>query len=134
MKFQETFRMQVTVMGFAAALLLAGSASAQEIENTRWDDGPNVAPFSQPAPTSAANDLNSAKAAPATLNTAASVAKPIAMQESVVSQGRLAEGSVIAFLLIFVALVALYRRADARRAHRNLEARVGQPNRRAAHS
>jgi hypothetical protein len=56
------------------------------------------------------------------------------MQESVVSQGTLVEGSVIASLLIFVALVALYTRADARRAHRNSEARVGQPNRRAAHS
>ncbi len=49
--------MHTVMIGVVAAMFLASSAPAQEIENTRWDEGSNVAPVQQPAPAKAANDL-----------------------------------------------------------------------------
>ena len=48
MKIQNILRAQVAVIGFAAAFLLAGGARAQEIDNTVWEDSPNVEQFPQP--------------------------------------------------------------------------------------
>jgi hypothetical protein len=117
MKLHKIFRMQAVGMGIVAALFLASSAPAQEIENTRWNEGPNVAAFDQPAP--AANGLR----------TAAVIAKPVAAQESVASRLSPVEG-VIAFSLVFMTLTALYRRlAPAKRTDRNSEAGTDQTNR-----
>jgi hypothetical protein len=116
MKLHKIFRMQAVGMGIVAALFLASSAPAQEIENTRWNEGPNVAAFDQPAP--AANGLR----------TAAVIAKPVAAQESVVSPLSPVEG-VLAFSLVFMTLTALYRLAPAKRTDRNSEAGTDQTNR-----
>jgi hypothetical protein len=49
MKFENLIRTHVAIAGCAAVLSFAGATRAQEIENTTFDDGPNVAPFTQPA-------------------------------------------------------------------------------------
>jgi hypothetical protein len=125
MKLHKIFRMQAVGMGIVAALFLASSAPAQEIENTRWNEGPNVAAFEQPAP--AANGLKTSAVNPSSSN-AAVIAKPVAAQESVVSPLRPVQG-VIAFSLVFMTLTALYRRAQAKRTDRNSEAGSDQTNR-----
>src|SRR6266404_7630189 len=116
MKLHKAFRMQAVGIGIVTALFLASSAPAQEIENTRWNDGPNVVPFEQPA--RAANRL------PITTVSA----KPVVAQESVVSRLSPVEG-VIAFSPVFMALVALYRLAQAKSSNRNSEAGADQANR-----
>jgi len=127
MKLHKIFRMQAVGMGIVAALFLASSAPAQEIENTRWNEGPNVAAFGQPAP--AANGLKTSAVNPSSSSSnAAVIAKPVAAQESVVSPLRPVQG-VIAFSLVFMTLTALYRRAQAKRTDRNSEAGSDQTNR-----
>lgn len=124
MKLHKIFRMQAVGMGIVAALFLASSAPAQEIENTRWNEGPNVAAFEQPAP--AANGLKTSAVNPSSSN-ATVIAKPVAAQESVVSPLRPVQG-VIEFSLVFMTLTALYRRAQAKRTDRNSEAGSDQTN------
>jgi hypothetical protein len=128
MKLHRIFRMQAVGMGMVAALFLASSTPAQEIENTRWNEGPNVAAFEQPAP--AANGLKTSVVNPSA-GTTAVIAKPVAAQESVVARLRPVQG-VIAFSLVFMTLVALYRLGQAKRTDRNSEAGTDQTNRLAA--
>ena len=49
MTFGKAMRVQVMVVGLGMALFCAGATSAQEIVNTSFDDGPNVAALAQPA-------------------------------------------------------------------------------------
>jgi hypothetical protein len=62
MKVQDIFRMHVAVLAVGAALLFAGAASAQEIDNPTFDKGANSMPFSQKADTTKANATRSAAA------------------------------------------------------------------------
>ena len=48
MKFENLIRTHLAIAGFVAVLSFGGATRAQEIENTTFDDGPNVAPFNQP--------------------------------------------------------------------------------------
>jgi hypothetical protein len=125
MKLHKIFRMQAMGMGIVAALFLVSSAPAQEIDNTRWNEGPNVAAFEQPAP--AANGLKTSVVNPSSSN-AAVVANPAAAQESVIAPLSPVQG-VVAFSLVFMTLTALYRLAQAKRTNRNSEAGADQTNR-----
>ena|SRR5215472_3276403 len=53
MTFGKVLRVQMMVAGLGMALFCAGTTKAQEIVNTSFDDGPNVAAFAQPAATAA---------------------------------------------------------------------------------
>jgi hypothetical protein len=132
MKIQNIFRMQAIVIGFAAALLLASSTPAQEIENTNWDDGPNAVPFAQPAPAATPNDLNSAAADSHAASTAAVISEPIVNQEAAIAQRPPVEGGMIAFLLVCIAVAVLYGLVEAKRGNRNRNGRARQVNSRAA--
>jgi hypothetical protein len=106
MKPPKTFRAQAMVIGFGVALLLASAARAQEFDNTRWDDGPNVVPFAQLAPAAPAKDLNAAAADSQAQSLAATT--PIESNQTSVSRRPPVEGQVIALLFIAIALMALY--------------------------
>jgi|SRR5215469_6545407 len=49
MTFGKAMRVQMMVAGLGMTLLCAGATRAQEIVNTSFADGPNVAPLAQPA-------------------------------------------------------------------------------------
>ena len=49
MTFGKAMRVPMMVAGLGIALFSAGATRAQEIVNTSFDDGPNVAPLTQPA-------------------------------------------------------------------------------------
>src|SRR5215469_12024779 len=49
MTFGKAMRVRMMVAGLGMALLCAGATRAQEIVNTSFADGPNVAAFVQPA-------------------------------------------------------------------------------------
>jgi hypothetical protein len=127
MKIQKIFCTHTVMIGVAAALFLASSAPAQEIENTRWDEGPNVVAVEQPAP-AAANDLKASALGSSASNSAAT-AKPIATQESIVSRLNPVEGWTIALALVFAALLAPYRLLQTKRAKQNSENGSAQANR-----
>jgi len=127
MKLQNILRMQAIVIGLGATLLLASSAPAQEIVNTEFPDGPNVAAFAQPAPAATVNDSDAAVVLiPSVMSpAAASIATPVPAQAAAISLWYSVQGWVIASLLLCIGLVALYALAEAKRANRNLDARTG---------
>ena len=130
MKIQNILRTNLVVMGFAAAFLLAGGARAQEIDNTIWEDSPNVERFPQPAPSAVANDLN----AVATVQTdkATVIAPPGVTRQAVISGGVAAEGWVIGMSIMFMAPLAVVLLAKVRRAKQSVNARAHHSKRSAA--
>jgi len=127
MKIQKIFCMHTVMIGVAAALFLASSAPAQEIENTRWDECSNVVAVQQPARAAVANDLK-ASALNSSASNSAAIAKPIATQESMVSRLHPVEGWAIALALGFAALLAPYRLAQTKRTKQNSEGGSAQAN------
>ena len=103
MKYQNAFKTFAVVMGFAAISILAGSARAQEIENTRWDDGPNVVPYEQPAPSGVEDTYGTAAAAVPARESSAPVVKKMAAQQASVAEWNIAENWVFSSLLVFTA-------------------------------
>ena len=67
MTFGKAMRVQMMFAGLGLALFCAGAAKAQEIVNTSFDDGPNVAALAQP-PAPAANAANVTASQPMTAN------------------------------------------------------------------
>ena len=128
MKVQNIIRMQAVVIGFAGVLFLAGSAPAQEITNTEWPDAPGATTTAQASAAPAADNSNTVAVKSGSSSAAASVAKPIVSQEAAVSQWPAVETWAMACLLVFFTLLALYKRAAARHANRNLESRIRQVN------
>jgi hypothetical protein len=116
MKPLKTFWTPAMMIGFGAALLLASAARAQEFDNTRWDDGPNVVPFAQAAPAGPAKDFNAAAADSQAQGLAAVTTTPIEANKTSVSHRPPVEGQVIALLLITIALVAPYAVAEVKHA------------------
>jgi hypothetical protein len=132
MKLQSFFRMQAMVIGFGAALFLASSVPAQEIDNTVWDDtnatvSVPVQPAAQPIP----NDANSTTDSGA-INLAAMSTSSVLARESSASQWTPTEGWMVLSLLICIALVALRAFVVARRPNPNLNSRARQVDQRAA--
>ena len=132
MKIQNILRTQVAVIGFAAAFLLAGGARAQEIDNTVWEDSPNVERFPQPAPAAVANNGNAVMANPVETDTATVVAQSSVVREAVVSGGTAREGWLIAMSIMLMAPVAVLLLAKVRRAKQNIQARAYHSKRSAA--
>ena len=122
MKIQNIFQMQVAVIAVGAALLFAGAARAQEIDNPSFDEGSNSVPFSQKAD---ATKANSTQPAPVAENRAskgeanpapnAIVSENALVQNEVVSQPPPVEFwmSIAAFFSVVMGL--LYVRSERRR-------------------
>ncbi len=133
MRLQNIFRMNMMVIGFGAALLLASSARAQEIENTNWDEASNSVATAQPAAAPNAIELNANAADSQAMSSAAGVSKTLVAQETFITHTTLVEGWMIASLLVCMALVGLYAREETKSRKMNSGARSGgQVNRRVA--
>jgi hypothetical protein len=130
MKVQNIFRMQVAVMTVGAALLFAGAASAQEIDNPSFDQGSNSVPFSQKADATKTNSIKPAVADRFAENRASkSAANPA--PNAIVSENAVAKSDVVsgpppvefwmsigAFFAVVMGL--LYVRSEKRRRLANL--------------
>ena len=122
MKLRNRIQMQALVIGFGAALLLASSSFAQEIENTRWDDGPGVAPATQ---TTAFDESNTAAVSNDIVP--AAVIAPAANQEaSTISFEQWVLPGVA--LVISICLFAVYALARTKRSSLNRNAHMDNPN------
>lgn len=124
MKVRNILRMQAMVIGFGAALLLASSAPAQEIVNTEFNDGPNVATFDQPTTKNiepgTSQDSKMAETSPATV-----VSTPVVSSGEMVSLEHSAERWLIAATFFGLAMLAVFAAAEVRRANRKIGARTG---------
>jgi hypothetical protein len=124
MKFQNILRTQAVLIGLGATLLLAGATRGQEIENTSFDDGPNVTTVSQPAPS-----VSALVSLPATAQSTETIA-PVAPQQAALSVVSPVEGGLMAFLILCIALLATYVVTEIRaishlrQARHNLNARI----------
>jgi len=130
MRFQKLIRTQLAVAGFAVALSLAGGAKAQEIENTTFDDGPYVAPFTQTAPPQDASNASAIPALPgsqanhtteptsASTNASAQVSAPVqqASVEQVPSAPMVWAGAAV----VSIIAVGLYARGSGKRLTRDV--------------
>ena len=132
MKLQNILRTNLVVMGCAAAFLLAGGARAQEIDNTVWEDSPNVERFPQPAPAAVANNGNTVMANSVQTDTATVVAQSSVVQEAVVSGGTAREGWLIGMSIVFMAPLAVLVLVKVRRAKQDIHARAYHSKRSAA--
>jgi hypothetical protein len=122
MKIQNIIRMQAMVLGVGAALLLASSVRAQEIENSSFNDGPNMVAIEQQAPASAATNSTVAAVDSTAM---VSPAAPMMTQEAAVSVLAPVQISLLAFLALCIALYAAHGVVEAKRLRRNLTARTG---------
>lgn len=120
MKLQNFFRTSAIALGFSAALLFAGVAHAQEIDNPSFAQGANSAPmtYGQSASTANAANVNSGAAA-LNLNAANAQAAPMAAQATVLSDETSLRGMGLGMLAIGLAWAVLYART--RRNERNGE-------------
>ena len=132
MKIQNILRTQVAVIGFAAAFLLAGGARAQEIDNTVWEDSPNVERFPQPAPAAVANNGNAVMANSVQADTAAVMAQSSVVREAVVPGGTAREGWLIGMSIMLMAPLAVVLLAKVRRAKKNIDGHAYHSKRSAA--
>lgn len=138
MKIQNIIRTQMMVMGFGAALMLAGAAQAQEIDNTVWNDTPTVAASTQPAPVppapaAAKNEEAFTATETGAITLAPANAERVVEQESSVAEWTPSENRLMASLVVVIGLVALYALAEAKRVKRIIEDReAARMNRSAA--
>jgi hypothetical protein len=122
MKVQDIIRMQVVAIGFAAALIFASAAQAQEISNTEWPDGKDVVTPGHTATVQVSSQSNGAADVQAANSDATANA---ASQEAAVAQQASTEGSwMTTVLLISFAVLTLYALSGTRRAGRNRYARA----------
>jgi hypothetical protein len=127
MKIENIIRMQGIVIALGAALLLASSVHAQEIDNVSFDEGPNSIPMGQavPAPAPTAST-------PAATNLPVPNVKDVAAAQLVTAD--LVESRItpvdrwfLASLLTCIALGALYLRASANRRKYGIRHRSASP-------
>jgi hypothetical protein len=127
MKVQKILWTQAIVIGLAAALFLASSAPAQEITNTEWPDQAGASEPLQTASAPVASTANTVAANQAT-DSRATASDAVATQEAAVTQLPV-RGLSITFLLLSIAGIALYARAEAKGTDRKLDARLAHVGR-----
>jgi len=122
MKFNTTIRKGLVIAGFAVFALLPATLKAQEITNTEFSDGPNVAALPQPAAAPQADatmtyTLPAAQAMMATTAVASSAADP--QQAEIVELPSVSTDEwIVAGLATCAGLLVLLAAAEIRRAHR----------------
>ncbi len=126
MKIRNVIRMNVIMIGIAAALFFASSGQAQEIENTAWSDGQVDAAVPQPGltPNPATTQSNPGAPETPTLSASALVSGPNANQAAANSGWASLQLWLLASLLVGIAMAAIYALGEAKRASRDLAARL----------
>ena len=120
MRFQSIMRTQLVVAGLAAVLSVPGVSRAQEISNTAFDDGPNVAPFAQPvAAQGAASSLSKLPSASDTPEMVASDA-PVAAQKNIGEDETSAILIWIGAALVWIGAIGIYFLGPAKHFAREL--------------
>jgi hypothetical protein len=120
MKIQNLLRTQTIGIAVAAAFLFfAGTAQAQEITNTEFNDGPFVVAFPQPTTSAAAVTTITSATGTDAVNTAIANPAPVVAEQAIVALEPSAERSMLAAALFAIALLALYVLGEVRRANRN---------------
>jgi len=133
MKIQNIFRMQAIVIGLGAAVLLfPNSASAQEIVNTEFADGPNVTSFAQPTTAAISTASTPGAVVSNEASQAVAVSTPVITDEAMISFENSTERWLMASSILGLALLALYGLTEIRRSERNFPEGPSSPSQRRA--
>jgi len=118
MKFQSIIRKGFVFAGFAALALLPASLKAQEISNTEFDSGPNVAMLAQTAAPKQSAAVFTALPGPQAIRASEVIAASAELQPaSVIQVPAPSKGSwLAASFLVGLGLITV---AEAKRASRN---------------
>jgi len=128
MKIQNILRTQAIVIGLGAAVLLfPNSASAQEIVNTEFDNGPYVTSFAQPAAAAFSTASTPAPVASNDVNPAVDASTPVVTTQAMLSLENSAERWLTASSLFGIVLLAVCAVSEVRRYIRDLNLRPGPP-------
>jgi hypothetical protein len=136
MKLQAILRLQAITIGLAAALFLATSAYAQEIDNIVWNDGPDTSTTAGPAtvsaPVAGTKDMQStASTRPAQAST---VQQPLATTHASLTELTPINGWLFALMLFCLTMILLLARAEAARFKNSSRAPVAQVKNPISHS
>lgn len=125
MKFQNMIRTQLVVVGIGAALMFAGTAKSQEIENSTFSDGPNVVAFAQPTAQDAVAPNTALAGSQAVRPTAAinPSTNVISAQQASLEQQPPTDTWLLGTLLACIGAIALYALTVAKRVTRELHSR-----------
>ena len=125
MKIQNIIRMQVAIIGFGAALLMASAAPAQEISNSEWAESQNATESVQVAQAPATTNAQTAQTPVVVAN-----AKQAATTEAGVAQPF--GGDTLAFVLISIVGLSLYVVSEVKRISREFAPHATQVDRSAS--
>lgn len=126
MKFQNKVRTQLAIVGLGAALLFAGAARAQEIENATFNDGPNVAPFTQPVAAQDALNTNAGPVLPSSqaVRAMAAISASAPIRKASVEQKPIKGLLLSGILVVCIGAVVLYTGAPVKRETRERRSRT----------
>jgi hypothetical protein len=129
MEFNNVIRKGLVFAGFSIALvLLPGSVSAQEITNTEFSDGPNVAAFAQPAASQKMTDVAATPAVPSTETASSVTATPVtsaSLEPAAAQQNDEATSARLIWTgatLIWIGAIGMYLYGPAKRFAQELRA------------
>ena len=125
MKLRDFFRLNVIVIGIAAVLIFPRGVTGQEIENTQWNDGPNVAASQQASTPDTTNNPGSAAPQAMTMSPGASNAESVVLDEATVTPWAPVRPWMFASLFLCIAGVAIFALVNAKHSNHKLDARVG---------
>lgn len=112
MKSHNALRRHLLLVGLGATSLLAGSAKAQEITNTQFNDGPYVVPFSHsftdPASAEATPPAMPVLTEPNALQAMTMIARPATPDHTVLVQAAVVERWIKAILLVAIGIVVFF--------------------------
>jgi hypothetical protein len=120
MKIKDILRTQALVIGFAGMLSLASSAPAQEITNTEWPDAPGSTSTLRTAPEALVVNSSAVNSNVPAVATQAAI-QPNAAQQASLAQWPALQSWMVACLLVFFTLLALYKSAAIRRKDQNMK-------------
>jgi hypothetical protein len=110
MKFQNVMRMQMIMVGLAAALFFTATVRAQEITNTEFNSAPNAVPFVQPAALQPSNSSNAGLTGSQTVQAVGFIAASASVQQASMVPAKSARVWVASTLLLCIGLVVFCAR------------------------
>jgi amino acid transporter len=134
MKLRNIIRLKALVIGTAVTLFFITTVQAQEIENTAWNDGSDVAAFLQSAPEQATQPAASPATDSVAMSPSTATTTAVATRESAVTQWAAVEIWILCSLLVCIAIVAVYALLETRRINRIFNAQMKSMNLRTTHS
>ena len=125
MEVQKTIRWQLILLSCSAALLFTPTVKSQEITNTVFDDGPNVAAFSEPAPAQGVATAVPVQSTNPPVNEVATIQTPFSVERVSWLDSPVVAAGLTLLLLVCIGLSAI---SESKRSRRSNSSRRTYPS------